>query len=285
MSELTGGETAVQTSIRKPSRRGIRAIEIGVAVLRCLSDGRSPISLKEVAERTGLSASNAHFYLASLVETELARRDPVSGRYALGTYALQLGLSAMEQIDAISAARHSLYVLTEATGFSSFLNVWGSHGPTVVHRVDGKHRTVLEIRVGSTLPVLRSSAGRVFLTWLPWEMTRGLVEAELAAARPEDAQEALEAGNEADRLAAEVRANGIARASGTVLSGFTSIAAPVWDHAGTLQAVVSIVGPIGILDDRPDGMPARTLLQETRRISACLGWRAEVEPEDATSRP
>jgi DNA-binding IclR family transcriptional regulator len=254
-------------------RRGIRAIDIGVQVLRCLSDARKPIPLKTVVEQTGLLPSNVHFYLTSLVGAGLARQEPDTGDYALGPYALELGLAALEQVDAISASRHVLFALSEQLGFSAFLNVWGSHGPTVVYRVDGKHRTVLEIRVGSILPVLRSGAGRVFLSYLPSEMTEKLVDVELMTERSSRSAGVPHAQSDVKRLVRDVRRSGLARASGTVLTGFTSLAAPIWDHAGTLQTVISIVGPIGVLDDSTEGQPAEVLRNVTRELSARLGWR------------
>ncbi len=274
----------MESPLKTRSARGIRAIEIGSEVLHCLSDARGPIALKMVAEKTGLSASNAHFYLTSLVRTGLARQEPDTGHYALGPCALRLGLAAMEQLDAISASRHLLHALTRETGFSSFLNVWGSHGPTVVYRVDGSHRTVLEIRVGSTLPVLRSGAGRVFLAYLPQEMTRELAEAELASAVPGEARDRAKAAAGIARSVARTRAFGMARARGTVLSGYSSIAAPIRDHAGSVQTVVSLVGPIALLDDRIEGVPARLLLQMTRELSARLGWQADTSSAGPTPK-
>ncbi len=271
-------------SRRERSRRGIRAIEIGVRILRCLSEARKPIPLKTVVDETGLLPSNVHFYLTSLVEAGLARQEPDTGDYALGPYALQLGLAALDQVDAISASRQVLYTLSDELGFSAFLNVWGSHGPTVVYRVDGKHRTVLEIRVGSILPVLRSGAGRVFLSYLPSEMTEKLVDIELMAERSGKGAGTPHAHEDVKRLVRDVRRAGLARASGTLLTGFTSLGAPIWDHAGTLQTVITIVGPIGVLDDDVDGQPAQTLRRVTRELSAQLGWREDVAVR-ATSGP
>jgi DNA-binding IclR family transcriptional regulator len=266
--------------INRP-RRSIRAMEIGMQILHCLSEARKPIPLKAVVDKTGFLPSNVHFYLTSLVETGLARQEPETGDYALGPYALQLGLAAMEQVDAISTSRHLLYRLSDELEFSAFLNVWGSHGPTVVYRVDGKHRTVLEIRVGSILPVLRSGAGRVFLAYLPSEMTEKLVDIELMAERSGKGTGAPQAQSDVKRLVRDVRRAGLARASGTLLTGFTSLAAPIWDHAGTLQTVISIVGPIGVLDDSLDGQPAQTLLRATRELSAQMGWRDDVSRAEA----
>ena len=56
--------------------------------------------------------------------------------------------------------------LADKIGVTVFLGVWGNRGPTIIYRVDGPlSETVLDIRVGSVLPILRSAVGRYLLGW------------------------------------------------------------------------------------------------------------------------
>ena len=50
------------------------------------------MTLKELALRAGMAASKAHFYLVSFKRVGLVAQDEVTGHYALGRYALDLGL-------------------------------------------------------------------------------------------------------------------------------------------------------------------------------------------------
>jgi DNA-binding IclR family transcriptional regulator len=128
---------------------------------------------------------------------------------------------------------------------------------------------VLEIRVGSVLPLLDSAIGRVFLTFLPRSATEPVLKTE---------REALLGRTGTDERARikqiidATRANGVAVARGTLLAGFTAIAAPILDHAGFPVAALSIVGPIGALDDGFDAAPARLLKHAAGKLSEQIGW-------------
>jgi DNA-binding IclR family transcriptional regulator len=61
--------------------------------------------LKDVAQHAGMSASKAHFYMVSFKRVGLVTRHEVTGHYALGRYALDLGLSALRRLDLVEISR------------------------------------------------------------------------------------------------------------------------------------------------------------------------------------
>jgi DNA-binding IclR family transcriptional regulator len=252
---------------QKPAQRGIQSIAIGWRVLDCLASAPKPIPLKEVAERTEMPASKVRFYLVSFLQLGLVVQDPVSGHYGLGPHAIKLGLAALEQMDVIAAARREVHAIAATLGFTTFLAVWGNHGPSIVYRVDGENRTVLEVRVGTVLPVLNSALGRLFLAFMPRATTNELLAKERAQASRSQAYSV----GEVERMIKQVRAERIASASGTLLAGFTAIASAVIDRSGLPVAAISVTGPIDALDDRPTGKPARLLLDVTHRLSEEIG--------------
>lgn len=252
--------------------RGIQSIDIGFRVLDCLASAQQPIPLRDIAEATGMTSSKVRFYLVSFLNLGVVVQDPSNGHYNLGPSAIKLGLAALEQFDVINAARHALFELADKLGFTAFLAVWGNHGPTIVYRVDGRNRTVLEVRVGTVMPLLRSALGRTFLAYLPRATTERLLRSEMEdpASRGRHAR-----FNRAqiEELIAGTRAHGIAVASGTVLADFTAIAAPVLDHAGFPVAAISVIGTIGLFDDSHGGKPAQMLKEATSKLSAQAGWK------------
>jgi DNA-binding IclR family transcriptional regulator len=251
--------------------RGIQAIGIGFGVLDCLASVRKPMPLKAIAGATGMTPSKLRFYLVSFLELGLVSQDPLSGRYSLGPHAVKLGLAALEQFDVITASQRELHGLVEALGYSAFLAVWGNHGPSVVFRVDGPKKTVLEIRVGSVLPLLNSAIGRVFLTFMPRSATDRILRAEIDASRTGTTRRARASRAHAEQIVKRTRSAGVAVARGTLLTGFTAVAAPIMDHAGLPAAAISIVGPIGSLDDNVTGRPARLLAAVAASLSEQIG--------------
>ena len=72
------------------SRRGIQSIEIGGKLLTTLVEAGAPMSLSELAKKAGMPAAKAHPYLVSFGSFGLIEQNPLTGRYELGPFALQI---------------------------------------------------------------------------------------------------------------------------------------------------------------------------------------------------
>jgi DNA-binding IclR family transcriptional regulator len=113
------------------------------------------------------------------------------------------------------------------------------------------------LSTGSTLPLLTSATGRVFLAFLPARQTAALV-----------ARETLSDNIQPAPLAASVRASGLAQVSGDHIPGLSAVAAPVLDAHGEAAAVMTLVGA-----QRPIAPVAiDRLRRESAEASARLGW-------------
>ena len=194
-----------------------------------------------------MAPSKTRFYLISFVKLGLVIQDPGTGLYSLGPGAIRLGLTALEQFDVVSASKSAVHELADQLGFSTYLFVWGTHGPTMVYRADGRHWTSLDVRVGSVLPLLNSAAGRAYLACLPQSMTNTLVKKEIRDTREHGGRPPSP-----DKIIRLTRAAGIAVAKATLLAEITAIASPILDYSALPAAVISIAGRIGRFDDRPE---------------------------------
>lgn len=253
-------------------RKGVQSIEIGQRVLQALASGPGTVPLGEVARLSGMSPSKAHAYLVSFIRAEMVVQDLPSGHYSLGPAAVRLGLAAIAQTDVIAAARAAARRLVEETGETAFLAVWGNHGPTVVHRTDGTTLAPLDIKVGTVMPALTTSTGRVFVAFLPRATTAAVVERELAY-QETTASRGRTVGYDWD-LIDKVRQRGIARVAGMFSSGLVGLSAPVLDHEGAAALVVTAIGHMSAFDAGFDGAVARALMAATRKLSQDLGFGA-----------
>ena len=268
---------------RRGVRRGIQSIEIGFRIIDALVRARSPVPLKEIAARTSLPASNAHFYLVSLIKVGMVSQDHATGYYCIGPYGLEIGIACLEQFDLFTVSRPLLAELAAQTGYTVFLGVWGNHGPTIVYRVEGRRsRGTFELRIGSVLPLLSSALGRVFLSYLPEEATQEHLDGELRESRAsltaarKPAAAALDVPTDAEgvrRLVAQVREQRMSRCRRALLSDFTALSAPIQDHAGNIIAAVTVMGPIGVFNDDFNGEVAREIKATGTAISLQAGYR------------
>jgi len=251
--------------------QGIQSLETGGALLRALVARGQPTMLKDLAADAGMAPAKAHRYLVSFVRLGLVEQDSVTGWYELGAFALQMGLTALARVDAVRLAAPVMSSLAASLGTTVAAAVWGNRGPTIVRWEESTQAVIVYLRAGAVMPLVASAIGRCFAAWMPPARIAPLLEAELAAAararRP-----GLPASRRAfDALVKDIRAQGIARAEGTLLPGISAVAVPVFDHRGEMVLALSALGYAGGFDAGPQGKPARALRAASRELSTRLG--------------
>jgi DNA-binding IclR family transcriptional regulator len=261
----------------KKQRRGIQSVEIAFGILDVLCRADSPLPLRTIAEQTGLSVANTHYYLVSFQNVGVVTQDSQTGFYGLGKYALKLGVAALRQFDVYQAARPLMAQLSVETGYTIFLGVWGNHGPTIVYRVEGgKSSPLLELRVGSVLPVLSSALGRNFLSFLPESVTNELVARELEKIErstqngyPSDLPRTVE---DVKKMRSTIRERGLSSCQDALLPHFISFSAPIFDQAGEAIAGLTIMGATAMFDEGTIKQVTSALLGASNEISNAAGW-------------
>ena len=273
-----GSKEAAATEEKAPgARRGIQSIEVGFRILDVLRGSGHPVALKDIAGACDMSVANVHYYLVSFQKGGVVQQQADTGFYGLGPYALRLGMAALEQFDVFTTARPVMAELAAISGQTVFLGVWGNKGPTIIYRVEGSgSRPLLELRVGSVLPLLSSALGRNFLAHLPEAHTR-----ELLAQEMDSAGDTIDGTGTTTRrytsrdvvtMREEILQHGISRCRDALLPHFTSLSAPVFSMLGEMTAAITLMGPIGMLDDDLQAETARLLIEKANSISAAGGW-------------
>lgn len=251
-------------------RKGIQSFEVGMGVLECIERAGGPLPLTKIAQSCGMTASKAHFYLVSLSRVGLVSQAAIGGQYRLGPTALRLGLSALAQQDVVELARAEMARLSELTGDTVFLSVWGHAGATVISRFDGTDVAPLVVRVGAVMPLATSATGRTFLAWLPDHYTRSILRREKPA-HGRTTKARLQA------VLTQIRRDGFAITPGAVAAGMIAIAAPVFDYSCRLQCVLTITERATRLDDAGRAALARSLRQGAETISRSAGYQMRTD--------
>ncbi|MFC0040062.1 IclR family transcriptional regulator [Actinomadura rayongensis] len=259
--------------------QGIQSVEVAMRALEALENLGGPAPLTGVANEAGMSPSTAHRYLVSLIRVGLVVQDVSTGWYDLGPAARRLGLEAMRRADDVGIATRYAAELRNATGHAVNVTVWADNGPTIVRWEYGRHPLPIIARVGSTLPLVDSSVGRVFLAYMPTSITQPVLETqqrykESSALRDE----------ELSAIVRQVRAEGIAETQGAVLPGLRVLAAPVFGPGGLLAVVIASTVLARLARPEVLASVAEHLRDATDRISVELGgptaaqWSALPEP-------
>ena len=122
-------------------RRGIQSVETGLHVLAALAACGGPVPLSAVAQRAGVSPSQAHRYLSSLMAAGMAKQEPGSGLYDLDSGAIRLGLAALARLDVFARADATFMEFARATGRTCLLAVWGTRAPRWCAGILGTRRS------------------------------------------------------------------------------------------------------------------------------------------------
>jgi DNA-binding IclR family transcriptional regulator len=247
------------------ARQGIQSVELAMTVLLALEQGLGPMSLSQIATASGMSPSKAHRYLVSLVRIGLVAQSRSNGSYDLGPAMRRLGIEALRRMDEVGLASEHLPGLRERTRHAVNLAVWGDHGPVLVRWDYGAYVLPITVRVGSTMPLVSSSVGRVFLAHLPDAATGPVLREQVTADRPAPTPETLA------RIRTEVRRDGYALTSSGVIPGIASVAAPVFTAGGTPPLAIALVLPDREATAEVVARMATELLRTTRELSAELG--------------
>ena len=221
---------------------GVGVIDKAVAVLVALE--RSPSSLAELVEVTGLSRATAHRLAVALEDHGLVRRDP-DGRFALGVRLVALGRRAAEGLPLASAALPALRALRDVTGESVQLYVREGDRRVCIAALESPHGLRTIVPMGASLPLDAGSAGRVLLG---------------GSGESGESGESSESGEP-----------GWVQSVGEREAGVASVSAGVIGEGGRPVAAVSVSGPIERISKEPGRRYGQAVAAAARRIEQAAG--------------
>lgn len=263
----------------RADRRGIQSIEVGGTLLQALVRNGAPMMLKDLAREAGMPPAKAHPYLVSFGKLGLIEQDPLTGRYGLGPFSLQMGLTALHALDPLKAAMPEVARLADDIQLNVAIAVWGNMGPTVIHIEECSKQIHVNMRPGTVMtPLMLSATGRCFAAFLPDRVVEPRLRDELAtlaptaalAAAPDQPAVRMSKRHVADALA-EVRAHRLARALGHPIPGINAFSAPVFNGSGKMTLAITAMGPAGTFDTEWDGDTARHVKACAEAIARRLG--------------
>lgn len=246
----------------------VRSLERGLAVLRTFSRDHPAQTLAEVARRTGLTRATARRLLLTLARLGYVRSD---GRlFRLTPKVLDIGYAYLSSLDLAELAQPDLEALVERTHESCSAAVLEGSEIVYVARVPTKRIMAISLGLGSRLPAVATSLGRVLLAELPpaeLDVVLGTTRLEAYTARTITDPDALRA--ELD----QVRVQGWALVDQELELGLRSIAAPLRDRCGAVAAlnVSAHAARVSLERMRREFLPA--LLDTAARVSERLARR------------
>ena len=241
----------------------MQSLDRGLAVIRALSKPGHWLTLSDVARETGLARAVARRFLLTLQDLGYVRAE--DRRFTLTPRVLELGYSFLSSLTLPEIAQPHLRDLVGRVNESSSLSVLDGADVVYVAREPTRRIMTVHIAVGTRFPAYATSMGRVLLAGLETSaLDDFLAAAQLRALTPATLTDPAALTAEIER----VRERGWALVDQELEAGLRSIAVPVHDAHGTVQAAVNLSAhasrtPVEALREE--------LLPQLQRTAAAIG--------------
>ena len=260
---------AVTMTVSPRRNYDITALQRGLQILHLFSDSSRGLTAKQVAMASKLPVSTVHRFLANLVSAGFLNRD-AEGTHCLGIACFSIGQAAAVQLDIRRLSLPYLRELNQQTRETVHLTVRHGLSAVYVEKLDSPDPLRIYSRIGASVPLHCTAVGKVLLAYLAAdEQQRILPQLELRRLTPNSA------GN-MQQLKAElfrVRKNGYASDLEEHELHIRCVAAPIWDHTGTVQSSLSITAPAFRMPVSRLRQLAPQIQAAGLKISAELGYR------------
>ena len=255
-----------------PQKRSynITALQRGLRLLQLFSESPQGLAAKQVASRSRLPVSTVHRFLANL-ETSGFLNCSGDGVYRLGIACFAIGHAASGQLDIRRVSLRYLQELNQQTRETTHLTVRHGLSAVYVEKLDSPEQLRIHSRIGAAVPLYCTAVGKVMLAHMADdERERVLPQIGLERLTPNTVGNLQELNAELYR----VRKNGYACDLEEHELHIRCVAAPIWDHAGGVNASLSITAPAVRMAVTRLRQVAPLIQAAGLQISQELGYRA-----------
>ncbi len=222
----------------------IKSVDKALRLLEILSQSEGPMRLRDIAEASDLTRSNAFRMLQTLRDLGYVEQVSDGTQYDLTLKVFEIGARKVASNALVSAAHPVLQRLSERVTENVMLSVREGLTSIAVDRIESRAFVRTFAFIGARAPLHAVSGGKVLLAWAPDDVIAAMTEnltrfTEATIADP-------------DRLMKEIdviRANGYATAFHEINEAARGVAVPIRSRHGDVVAALSISGPMEDLDD------------------------------------
>jgi IclR family acetate operon transcriptional repressor len=218
----------------------ITALQRGLSLLHIFSEAPHGLTAKQVAELSRLPVSTVHRFLANLHGAGFLNCGN-DGVYHLGIACFSIGQAALGQLDIRRLSLPYLRDLNQQTRETIHLTVRHGLSAVYVEKLDSPEQLRIHSRIGAAVPLYCTAVGKVMLAHMPLEeRAKVLPQLDLKKFTSNTVGSFQELEAELHR----VRKNGYACDLEEHELHIRCIAAPIWDHAGSVHASLSLTAPL-----------------------------------------
>jgi DNA-binding IclR family transcriptional regulator len=243
----------------------------GLRMLQALSLSDRPRGVTELARELGLTKSNSHRLLKTLVHAGYAQNNSETAKYSATLKVWELGSHVLSKVDVKSAASAYLQPLADKTGESVHLSLLVENAVVYIDKIDSAQPVRAYSQIGKGAPAYCVATGKALLAFQGEDaITRVSEKLEAHTSRT------ITDPEEFTREMARVRQLGYAINRGEWREGVCGVGAPIRDVSRQVVAAVGISGPESRMKSTFMREQAPLVIQTADLISKALGYPGET---------
>ncbi|HPT48791.1 MAG TPA: IclR family transcriptional regulator [Accumulibacter sp.] len=251
---------------QQAEKSSIQVIERMMSLLDVLADIQEPVSLKILAQNSGLHPSTAHRILAAMTGAAIVERND-AGAYTLGIRLLELGNIVKSRINIRQVALPYMQQLHEVVGEAVNLGIRHDDEIIYVERTSsGRSLIRVVYLVGGRAPLHLTSVGKLFLAADSAADVRAYAK---RTGLPGKTPHSLTRLDTLEKELDKIRRHEFAHDNEEAEIGLRCVAAPVRNDEGQVVAGLSVSAP----SDRHNPDWATPIKATASEISHALGFR------------
>lgn len=154
-------------SAESADRQYVTALARGLEILRCFSARKPELGTTEIAQLTGLPQPTVWRLCHTLIKCGYLASAPGKDKLRIGAGVLSLGYEAIGAIDVGDLAQREMQTVADDFGAAVSLSMPDRLDMVIVKRAQSNSRLVVNLQVGSRLPIAASTMGWAYLAVLP----------------------------------------------------------------------------------------------------------------------
>lgn len=251
----------------KEETAAIRSVQRAIDVLNCFSWEKRDLGLLEIAALIDLPKSTTFRLVQTLTKNGFLQRDSRTGRYLLGTKLYYFGNIVRESMQLRRLAGPVMVEIRDETRETVNLYVLEGTRRVCIEQVESPMGLRRLVRIGEQFPLWAGASGKLLLAYMDPGGREKVIREALAVSSNLNPDELL-------RQLPEIRQWQYSVSHGEREQGVSSVAAPIFNSGGQVEAVLAISGAtVRFGRDEVDRF-IRAVKLGAGKISAELGYYA-----------
>lgn len=153
--------------VESTDRQYVTALARGLEILRCFSARKPELGTTEIAQLTGLPQPTVWRLCHTLIKCGYLAPSPAKDKLRIGAGVLSLGYEAIGSIDIGDLAQREMQTVADDFHAAVSLSIPDRLDMVIIKRAQSNSKLVVNLHVGSRLPMAASSMGWAYMAVMP----------------------------------------------------------------------------------------------------------------------